>query len=710
MKRLFFLLLVLCSLLPTHADEGMWMLSNLNKAVRRDMKERGLDMSLKQLYHPKKASLNDAIVSFGGFCSGVVVSDEGLLLTNHHCGFSSVQQHSSPQHDYLQDGFVARTHAEELPCPELYARFLIEQTDVTDRVLSPVTSAMDEATRSAVIDSMLYLIEEEVYQKDTTLIAIVDTYYGGTEFWLSTYRDYNDVRLVYAPPTSVGKFGWDTDNWMWPRHTGDFCVFRIYADANNRPADYSPDNRPYHPRYVAPISLNGYAEGDFCMTIGYPGSTERYLSSFGIEEMMLTQNQAQIDVRGVKQAIWERAMEASDSIRIKYASKYDQSSNYWKNSIGMNRSIKKLKIIEKKQAAEQELIRWIRQNHTPDESSLLHLLTDLELNYEARRDAYRAQAYFVESFFNAAELFPLALNILNLDIEANAELLENAVEGLEEVYEDFDASIDKEVFVAMVESYREHVSPEYLPAFYYTIEEAHGGDVQAFADSVYAYSSLTTPTALHRYLQRDTTFHIADDAAVNVCFDLLVTYMELNAYLQQPTEKIEQSERLLSATMRRMYAQRNFYPDANSTMRLSFGAVRGYNPADGVAYDYYTTTQGILEKERAHKGDKDFYVQPELLSLLQGNYGQYADENGEMRVCFITDNDITGGNSGSAMFNGKGELLGLAFDGNWEAMSSDLQYEPHLQRCIGVDVRYMLFIIEHYGNAKHIVEEMFGNP
>ena len=709
MKRLFFLLLALCILLPAQADEGMWMLSNLNKTVRRDMKERGLDMSLKQLYHPKKASLKDAIVSFGGFCSGVVVSDEGLLLTNHHCGFSSVQQHSSPQNDYLQDGFVARSHAEELPCPELYARFLIEQTDVTDRVLSPVTSAMDEATRSAVIDSMLYLIEEEIYQKDTTLIAIVDTYYGGTEFWLSTYRDYNDVRLVYAPPTSVGKFGWDTDNWMWPRHTGDFCVFRIYADANNRPADYSPDNRPYHPRYVAPISLNGYAEGDFCMTIGYPGSTERYLSSFGIEEMMLTQNQAQIDVRGVKQAIWERAMEASDSIRIKYASKYDQSSNYWKNSIGMNRSIKKLKIIEKKQAAEQELIRWIRQNHTPDESSLLHLLTDLELNYETRRDAYRAQAYFVESFFNAAELFPLALNILNLDIEGNTQLLENAVESLEDIYEDFDVAIDQEVFVAMLESYREQVSPEYLPAFYYTIEEAHGGNVQAFADSVYAHSSLTTPTALHRYLQRDTTFHIADDAAVNVCFDLLVTYMELNAYLQQPTEKIEQSERLLSATMRRMYAQRNFYPDANSTMRLSFGAVRGYNPADGVAYDYYTTTQGILEKELAHKGDKDFYVQPELLSLLQGNYGQYADENGEMRVCFITDNDITGGNSGSAMFNGKGELLGLAFDGNWEAMSSDLQYEPHLQRCIGVDVRYMLFIIEHYGNAKHIVEEMFGN-
>ncbi|MBE6284249.1 MAG: S46 family peptidase [Mediterranea massiliensis] len=710
MKRLILLLFSLCCLLPAQADEGMWMLANLNKKVRRDMKERGLEMSLKQLFHPKKASLKDAIVSFGGFCSGVVVSEEGLLLTNHHCGFSSVQQHSSTAHDYLQDGFVARNREEELSCPELYARFLVSQEDVTKRVLAEVTPTMDEAKRTAVIDSMVYLIEEEAYRKDTTLVAMVDAYYGGTEFWLSTYRDYNDVRLVYAPPTSVGKFGWDTDNWMWPRHTGDFCVFRIYADADNQPADYSPDNRPYRPRYVAPVSVEGYREGDFCMTIGYPGSTERYLSSYGIEEMMLTQNQAQIDVRGVKQAIWERAMDRSDSIRIKYASKYDESSNYWKNSIGMNRSIKQLKILEKKRAAEQELLRWIRQNRTADESSLLHLFTDLELNYEARREGYRAQAYLLEAFFNAAELFPLALAILNLDIDGDEQQLQSAVKEITNIYADYDKELDKEVFVAMLDTYRKQVPTEYLPMFYLIIDGRHAGSAQAFADSIYQHTALTDIGALHSLLQRDSTFNAFNDAATDVCLDLLVSYMQLNASMQQTTEKIQQSERMFSTAMRRMYAARNFYPDANSTMRLSFGAVAGYQPADGVVYDYYTTTQGILEKEKRHKGDKDFYVQPEILSLLQGDFGRLADENGEMRVCFITDNDITGGNSGSAMFNGNGELIGLAFDGNWEAMSSDLQYEPHLQRCIGVDVRYMLFIIEHYGNAKHIVEEMmFGS-
>ncbi|MBE6287261.1 MAG: S46 family peptidase [Mediterranea massiliensis] len=706
MKRLFLLLFSVTCLLPIQADEGMWMLGNMSKTLRRDMKERGLELPLKKLYDPKKPSLKDAIVSFGGFCSGVVVSEEGLLLTNHHCGFSSVQQHSSPQNDYLKDGFVAHSREEELSCPELYARFLVNQEDVTKRILAEVTPVMDEAKRTAVIDSMRYLIEEEVYREDTTLIAMVDVYYGGTEFWLSTYRDYNDVRLVYAPPTSIGKFGWDTDNWMWPRHTGDFCVFRIYADADNRPADYSLENRPYRPRYVAPISMEGYREGDFCMTIGYPGSTERYLSSYGIEEMMLTQNQAQIDVRGMKQAIWKQAMEHNDSIRIKYASKYDQSSNYWKNSIGMNRSIKKLKILEKKRVAEQELLRWIRQNQMSETPSILHLFTDLELNYEARRQAYRAQAYFIEAFFNAAELFPLALNVLNLDMDGDEKQLENTIRQLAKLYADYDKTIDKEVFVAMLDIYRKQVTPEYLPSFYQTIDKCHAGDVKAFADSVYEHTALAHIDGLQRVLRRDSTFQVVDDTAIGVCLDLLVTYMEVNAAIQQPTEKIQQAERLFSAAMRQMYAHRNFYPDANSTMRLSFGAVSGYHPADGIAYDYYTTAKGVLEKEKQYKGDSDFYVQAELLSLLQGNYGRYADENGEMRVCFITDNDITGGNSGSAMFNGRGELLGLAFDGNWEAMSSDLQYEPHLQRCIGVDVRYMLFIIENFGNGKHIVDEM----
>ena len=565
---------------------------------------------------------------------------------------------------------------------------------------------MNEMERSSAVDSMMLVIGGEVSHKDSTLIGIVDAYYGGNEFWLSVYRDFNDVRLVFAPPSSIGKFGWDTDNWVWPRHTGDFCVFRIYADRNNHPAEYSPENVPYHPEYVAPISLDGYREGSFCMTLGYPGSTERYLSSFGIEEMMNNSNQAQIDVRGVKQAIWKREMDRNDSIRIKYASKYDESSNYWKNSIGTNRAIRKLGILEKKRAMEQELRRWIQQN--PEErEKLLQLFTDLELNYKNRREVNRAQAYFIESFLYAPELVQLALKILNFDFEGEEKTVVAGLKDIVEQYSNLDLDIDKEVFTAALKVYRSKVDTTFLPAIYHTIAQQYNGDEKAYVDSLYAHSELTTPRGLKRFLERDTTYQIFDDPAISLGIDMLTMLFDMNMQMQAPTSEIIRGERLLNGAIRRMYASRNFYPDANSTMRLSFGTVAGYTPFDGAEYAYYTTSKGVLEKVKANVGDVDFAVQPEILSLLSsGDFGRYADEKGEMKVCFISNNDITGGNSGSAMFNAKGELLGLAFDGNWEAMSSDILYEPKMQRCIGVDVRYILFIIEKYGKASHLVQEL----
>lgn len=702
------ILIVACSLftLTGQADEGMWMLGNLNKQTRKTMKELGLQMPADKLYNPKKPSLKDAVVSFGGFCSGVVVSEDGLVFTNHHCGFSSVQQHSSVEHDYLKDGFVARSRAEELPNPELYVRFLLRTEDVTKRVLGAVKPSMNEMERSSAVDSMMMVIGGEVSLKDSTLLGVVDAYYGGNEFWLSVYRDFNDVRLVFAPPSSVGKFGWDTDNWVWPRHTGDFCVFRIYADRKNQPADYSPDNVPYHPEYVAPISLDGYKEGSFCMTIGYPGSTERYLSSFGIEEMMNNSNQAQIDIRGVKQAIWKREMDSKDSIRIKYASKYDESSNYWKNSIGVNRAIRKLGILEKKREMEQEIRRWIQQN--PDErEKLLQLFTDLELNYKNRREVNRAQAYFIESFLYGPELVQLALKILNFDFEGEQKTVIAALKDIVEQYSNLDLDIDKEVFTALLKEYRSKVDTTFLPEIYHTITQKYNGDEKAFVDSLYASSELTTPRGLKRFLERDTTYQIFDDPAISLGIDMLTMLFDMNMQMQAPTTEIIRGERLLNGAIRRMYTSRNFYPDANSTMRLSFGTVCGYTPFDGAEYDYYTTTKGVLEKVKAHVGDVDFAVQPEILSLLSsGNFGRYADEKGEMKVCFISNNDITGGNSGSAMFNSKGELLGLAFDGNWEAMGSDILYEPKMQRTIGVDVRYILFMIEKYGKAGNLIQEL----
>ncbi len=702
------LLPFLCALisLSVYADEGMWMLGNLNRETRRTMKDLGLELPAGKLYSPRKASLKDAVVSFGGFCSGVVVSDDGLVLTNHHCGFSCIQQHSSVEHDYLKDGFVARTRAEELPNPELYVRFLLRQEDVTRRVLGAVEPGMDESARAAAIDSVRWLIEADVLREDSTLTGVVDAYYGGNEFWLSVYRDYTDVRLVFAPPSSVGKFGWDTDNWEWPRHTGDFSVFRIYAGKDNLPAAYSSDNVPYRPRSVAPISLEGYEEGSFCMTLGYPGSTERYLSSYGIEEMMHNANQAQIDVRGVKQAIWKREMDRRDSIRIKYASKYDESSNYWKNSIGVNRAIRKLHVLEKKRQMEEELRRWIRR--TPEERArLLHLFSDLELDYKSRREADHALAYLGESFLNGPELVQLSLSILNLDLEGGEEAVTAALRDIVEQYANLDADIDKEVFAALLDVYRSKVDAAYWPPFYEEIDTRYGGNARAFVDSLYARSELVTVRGLQRFLAQDTTFRFYNDPAISLSIDLITKAFEINMQMQQASTGIERGERLLNAAVRRMYDARNFYPDANSTLRLSFGTVRGYRPFDGAHYRHYTTTRGILEKVRAHAGNPDFAVQPELLSLLSaGNFGRYADRGGEMKVCFISDNDITGGNSGSAMFNARGELLGLAFDGNWEAMSSDILFEPAMQRCIGVDIRYILFIIEKYGKAANLIQEL----
>lgn len=705
MKKLC-LLIVLFLAVTVHADEGMWVLGNLNKQTRKTMKDLGLKMSADKIYNFKKPALSDAVVSFGGFCSGVVVSSDGLVFTNHHCGFSFVQQHSSVQSDLLKNGFVAQSFEEELPNPELFVRFLVKTQDVTKRVLGAVHESMNEQERRIATDSVMIVIQEEVTNQDSTLIGTVDPYYAGNEYWLSVYRDYTDVRLVFSPPSSIGKFGWDTDNWVWPRHTGDFSVFRIYADKNNEPADYSPDNVPYRPKYVAPISLAGYDEGSFCMTIGYPGSTDRYLSSYGIEERMNGLNQAMIDIRGVKQNIWKSAMDKSTDTRIKYASKYDESSNYWKNSIGTNKTIKKLNVLEKKKMMEATLRQWIQE--TPAErENLLHLFTSLELAYKDRRATSRAMAYFGESFLNGPELVQFAFDILNFDYEAEEKQLVSNFRRLLEKYSNFDEQIDREVFTALLGEYRSKVDSTFLPDLYTTIDLEYGGNNRAFIDSLYANTKMTTPEGLRLFLEKDSTYNLLDDPAIALTIDLIVKMFDMNQSMMPANENVEKNERLLNSAIRRMYADRNFYPDANSTMRLSFGTVRGYTPYDGAEYDYFTTTKGILEKAKAYSQDRDFKLEKQVSDLLlSGEFGRYADKDGDMKVCFISNNDITGGNSGSAMFNDKGELLGLAFDGNWEAMSSDLLYEPELQRCIGVDVRYMLFIMDKLGNAQRLINEL----
>lgn len=687
-----------------YADEGMWLLSQLKKSTYKTMQQEGLKLDYRQLYDPSQPSLKDAVVSFGGFCSGVVVSSDGLVLTNHHCGLSSVQQHSTVEHDYLDNGFVARTRKEELPNPDLYVRFLLYNKDVTKQVLRAVRPEMTESQRNHAVDSMKIVISHSVTKKDSTLTATVDTYYGGSEFFLSVYRDYTDVRLVFAPPASVGQFGWDTDNWMWPRHTGDFCVFRIYANKDNLPSDYSEDNVPYHPAYVAPISMGGYREGTFCMTIGYPGTTQRYLSSYGVDEMVKNQDQAVINVRNIKLGIWKQAMSKNDTIRIKYASKYSECSNYWKNSIGVKQAVGNLNIIGKRSQLEATLQHWFEQHAS--EQHYQHLLAELHSSYQRRFLNNKAQAYYAETFFNGPDLLQMSMQILNLDFNASEKEVTSALQNLVDQYKNYDEKLDKKVFKALLKNYQSSVDTTFLPELYKDIARQHIS-IDAYVDSLYRHTELTSLNGIKRFLNRDSTYNLSKDPAILLSTDLIVKFLELGMVSQKDNDMIEKDERLLTAAIRRMNDDRQYYPDANSTMRLSYGTVCSYQPKDGVKYDYHTTAQGILQKVKSHEGDRDFRIKPGLLDLInKKDYGPYADKSGQMNVCFISNNDITGGNSGSAMFNGNGQLVGLAFDGNWEAMSSDLNYNPQLQRCIGVDIRYVLFLIDKYGKATHILNEM----
>lgn len=712
MKRIMTKVLagILCSaafVSQAYADEGMWVLSMLNKKSQKQMKELGLKLSAKELYNPEGPSFKDAIVCFGGFCSGVVVSPDGLVFTNHHCGFGAIQEHSAPDHDYLKDGFVAKEQKDELPNPDLFVSFLIRTDNVTDKIKSQLTDDMSEKERQAKVAEISHQLEKEAVNGNKLLRAKVSSYYQGSEYYLNVYKDYNDVRLVYAPPSSLGKFGGDTDNWMWPRHTCDFSVFRIYADKNNEPAEYSPNNQPYKASAYAPVSTKGYKEGDFCMTMGYPGSTNRYLSSFGVDERMNTSNAAMIKIRGIKQDIWKSFMDKDAATRIKYAAKFAQSSNYWKNSIGMNQSINDLGVIAQKQDLEKRLNNWIGQ-HADMQKKYGTMLTDMEQAYKSRFNATRARSFFNESFLGSAELPRFVAMFSQMPFkEGVTPGMKEALKTIIEKYADLDVNIDRKVFGTILKTYAETITDaKYQPDFYKEINSKFNGNCQAFADSIYAHTVFTTAKPFEGLLNGQPADSLRKDPMYGVVRQLLHTAMMIRQESGQADEVISLNERKLGDALREMEIDRNFYPDANMTMRMSYGSIRSYDPLDAVHYNYYTTTKGILEKAKKGAENSDYYIQPEVLKLFNGNYGRYANKQGDMNTCFLSTNDITGGNSGSGMFNGKGELIGLAFDGNWEAMSGDLVFSPKLQRCIGVDIRYVLYVMENYGHATRLVNEL----
>ena len=687
MKKLFITLLAACALTSAKADEGMWTLYNLPNAVYETMKQENYQLPYEALYYGDDAVKN-CVVNFGGFCSGVVVSPDGLVFTNHHCGFEAIRSHSTVEHDYMLNGFVANSYEEELPNERLFVSFMIEQKDITSYLDSLGLNKLAQGKRSRFVDSVENAMSKEIRKQDPTLRVEIKPFYEGNQYFLTTYRDYDDVRLVFALPKSMGKFGGETDNWMWPRQTCDFSVFRIYVDPKTGgPAKYSKDNVPYHPKKWAPVSLQGYVPGSFSMTIGYPGSTNRYLSSYGIRERRDAENEPRYKTREVKQNIMIRHMRADEAVRIKYDSKYAQSSNYWKNSIGMNKCIDSIGLIQQKAQFEQKIRQW------QDSTGFLKGKLDfdlLERLYAKQFKAVRALTYFTETFGgrSADELTRRAYRAHNgSTVKGDENKPKSQYIEFADNSDEWDEATDKEVQAAAMKFYRDQVEDKYLPDFYQVVDRDFGGDYQKYINYLFKKSQLMK-SGKKIYINKKS--FQKDDEATEVYDSIAI------------------QERYLCAAKLRMEEDMPNYSDANFTMRLSYGQVGEYLLA-GKPSGYYTAAESIVEKmKQGENGVIDYEAEPIMKELLSvKDFGKYTDKTtGKMHLCFLSNNDITGGNSGSPMFNGKGELIGLAFDGNWDSLSSDIFFDKQLARCIGVDIRYVLYMMETWGKADRLIKEI----
>ena len=706
MKKLSILMTGLAFTATTaHADEGMWTLYNLPQAVYEQMQAEGFTLPYSSLYTGDNA-IKNAVVNFSGYCSGVVVSPDGLVFTNHHCGFEGIRSHSTVEHDYMLNGFYAKSFEEELPNENMFVSFMKEQKDITAHMVSLGIHEKSGKEQEAMIDSVANAMTDSIKKIDSTLHITVEPFYEGNKYYATTYQDFTDLRLVFTVPKSMGKFGGETDNWMWPRQTCDFSVFRIYADPKtNGPAAYSKDNVPYHPRHWAPVSMEGYKDGDFSMTVGYPGSTERYLSSYGIEEMRDAQNAPRAQVRGVKQAVMLRHMRASEAVRIKYDSKYAQSSNYWKNSIGMNKCIDSVGIVKMKQAYEARIQQY--QDSTGYLKGKLNI-KHLGKLYADRKEVMKDLLFFNETFRRTNELTTRALDVcMRLEKEAEAAKKGEKMLVLSSDNADtWDAALDREVMATLLKNYAEHVDKEALPAFFNDIQTKFGGDYQKYTDYLWNKSLLMKKVNKKGELWVANK-KLANDPAVIYGKQLMAIRKQIVDKLQTTMDEIETQERYLCDAKIRMEQDMPHYSDANFTMRLSYGQVGGYD-LGGKPSGYYTTAESIVEKMKRGKENFEYEAEPIMQELMSAkDFGRYTDRTtGKMQLCFLTNNDITGGNSGSPMFDGKGRLIGLAFDGNWDSLSSDIWFDSKLARCIGVDVRYMVYLMDKWGHTDRLLKEM----
>lgn len=702
MKKITFILAALMAFGTAKADEGMWTLYNLPQAVYQQMQAEGFKLPYADIYQSKDAVKN-AVVNFSGYCSGVVVSPNGLVFTNHHCGFEAIRRHSTVEHDYMLNGFYAKTYEEELPNSDMFVSFMKSQQDVTSRLMANGYATASKRQKDFLIDSLQTVLTDSVRKVDKTLRVSIDLFYESNSFYATVYQDFTDLRLVFTVPKSMGKFGGETDNWMWPRQTCDFSVFRIYADpTTNGPAAYSKNNVPYRPQHWAPISLDGYKEGDFSMTMGYPGSTSRYISSYGIIERRDCENTPRAQVRGVKQEVMRRHMRANEAVRIKYDSKFAQSANYWKNSLGMNKCIDSIGLVQQKRDYEARLRQW------QDSTGFLKGKLDFDklgAYYEKRFDRVRTRYYWMETFRRTNELATRAMRLAmgGMEVKGPKKPASKQYHEFADNSNEWDAALDKEVLAVLLKNYREHVGNRYLPKFYTTIDQRFGGDYQRFVDDLYARSIIMKKGAKLFY----NTKAYKEDPGVRFGQDVMDIYYDLTEGMGAINDSIEAQERYLCAAKLRMEEDMPHYSDANFTMRLSYGQVKGFS-LGGKELGYYTMPESIVEKMDRAKSNVDYEAEPIMRQLLSSkDFGRFTDKDTKkMHLCFLTNNDITGGNSGSPMFDGKGRLIGLAFDGNWDSLSSDILFDSLLARCIGVDIRYMLFMMDKWGHADRLLKEM----
>ncbi len=709
-RHIFLIIIAFTFLQYSNADEGMWLLPEIHKSVIDSMHKMGFKLNAEEIYSATNPSIKDAIVIFDGGCTGEVVSKNGLVFTNHHCGLNAIQSLSSVKNDYINNGFWAKSKAEELPCKNVTVTFLVKMENITDSIIPFINDSMDENFNKKIIEKIKSRIIDKA-KENGKYEAEIKGFYNDNEYYLLVKQVFSDIRLVGTPPNSIGKFGGNTDNWMWPRHTGDFSVFRIYSDSSGNPAQFSINNIPLKPKKYLPITLNGIEKDSFTTIIGYPGRTERYMTSKEIEEIIQSVNLPRIKIRGKRQEIMLEAMKNDPKINIQYYTKYSRSSNYYKFSIGQNKALKYQNIVVTKKNEEDEFIQKINSD------SLLNLnygncITLIDSAIEDRKTAFLAQQYYYEALFRGIEVFgfvkdlmPL-INEIFLEEKSSAKYKTNIDEIIKlknKFYKDYNANLDKKVAIEMLELVSSDIDNTYKFDELKKIENRYHSNIQKIIKRIYKKSILTDSVRFLKYLQNPSRNKLFNDQLFSLAYSAILKLKFINQELTFDKNLLANGQKkLMQAKL--ILTNEAIYPDANFTMRLTYGSVKGYSPTDAIKFNYFTTLTGVMEKEDSTI--TEFIVPKKLKELyLKNDYKPYSNTN-QMPVCFITNNDITGGNSGSPVLNNKGELIGLAFDGNWESLAGDFTYNPMLKRTICVDIRYVLFIIDKFAGAGYLLNEL----